>query len=81
MMKKVNSRMYCLKKLKKFLVSADLLMFYNAVISSTNSWVQPVGVGMFQNMIKGGWIKSYIEPVVLLVDRQFPIFVSWESVT
>ena len=29
---------------------------------------QPVGVGMFQNMIKGGWIKSYIEPVVLFVD-------------
>ena len=30
---------------------------------------QPVGVGMFQNMITGGWIKSYIEPVVLLTDR------------
>ena len=36
MMMKVNSRMYCLRKLKKFGVSADLLlMFYNAVIFST----------------------------------------------
>ena len=34
-MKKVNSRMYCLEKLKKFGVSADLLlMLYNAIISS-----------------------------------------------
>ena len=32
---KVNSRMYCLRKLKKVGVIADfLLMFYNAVISS-----------------------------------------------
>ena len=46
-----------------------LLVFYNAVISSTSSFGQPVEVEMFQNMIKGGWIKSYIEPVLLLVDR------------
>ena len=40
LMKKVNSRMYCLKKLKKFGVSADLLlMFYNAVIYSTISFM------------------------------------------
>ena len=44
-----------------------LLMFYNTVTSSILLW-QPVGVAMFQNVIKGGWIKSYIEPVVLLVD-------------
>ena len=38
MMKKVNSRMYCHRKLKKFGVSVDLLlMFCNAVISSTIS--------------------------------------------
>ena len=38
-MKKVNSRMYCLRKLKTFGVSADLLlMFYSAVISSTMSF-------------------------------------------
>ena len=36
---------------------------------------------MFQNTIKGEWIKSYIEPVVFLVDRQLPVFVSRESVT
>ena len=39
MLKKVNSRMYCLRKLKKFGVSADLLlMFYNAGIYSTISF-------------------------------------------
>ena len=38
MMNKVNSRMYCLRKLKKFGVSVDLLlMFYNAVVFSTIS--------------------------------------------
>ena len=49
MMEKLNSRMYCLRKLKKFGVSADLLlMFYNAVLSLLG---QPVGVGIFQNII------------------------------
>ena len=39
LMKLVNSRMYCLRKLKKFGVSADLLLvFYNAVIVSIISW-------------------------------------------
>ena len=38
MMKKVNSRMCCFRKFKRFGVSADLLlMFYNIVISSTFS--------------------------------------------
>ena len=37
-MKKVNSRMCCFRKFKRFGVSADLLlMFYNIVISSTFS--------------------------------------------
>ena len=68
-MKKVNSRMCSFRKFKMFGVRADLLlMFYNIVISSTFSTGAACWVGMFQNMIKGGWIKSYIEPVVLLVD-------------
>ena len=49
----------------KFGISADLLMFYNAAISSSISF----GVGMFQNVDKGGWIKSYIEPVGRQLDN------------
>ena len=38
-MKKVNSGIYCHRKFKKFGISVDfLLMFYNAVISSTISF-------------------------------------------
>ena len=63
-MKKVNSRMYCLRKLG--LSANRLLMFYNAVISSTISF----GAACWGwNVSKqGGWIKPCTEPVVLLVD-------------
>ena len=60
MMRKVNPRMYCLRKLKKFGVRADLLlMFYNAVISSAISFGAVCWGGNVSKHDQGRWIKSY----------------------
>ena len=49
-LKKVNSRMYCMRKLRSFGVNSDMLVtLYNAVICSIIMLVLSVGVGIFQN--------------------------------
>ena len=69
-MKKVNSRMYCLRKLKKFGVSADLLlMFCNAVIASTISF----GAACWGDQ---GRVDKVIHRASHIVDRQLDNFQS-----
>ena len=47
-LKKVNLRMYCMRKPRSFGVNSDMLVtFYNAVICRV--LVLSVGVGIFQN--------------------------------
>ena len=57
-LKEVNTRMYCSRKLKPFGVNSDMLVtFYNAVISyvALLCLVLSVEVEIFQNVIAGGW--------------------------
>ena len=55
-LKKVNSRMYCMGKLRSFGVNSDMLVtFYNAVICSLIMFGLSDGVEIFQNLIEGGW--------------------------
>ena len=49
-LKKVNSRMYCMRKLRSFGVNSDMLVtFYNPVYVVLLCLVLSVGVGIFQN--------------------------------
>ena len=76
MMKKVNSRMYCLGKLKKFGVSADLLViFYNAVISSTISFGAACWGGNVSKHDQGR-VDKVIHRASHIVDRQLDNFQS-----
>ena len=53
-LKKVNMRLYCLRKLRSFGVNSSMLVtFYNAV--ALLCMLLSVGVGMFQNLIEEGW--------------------------
>ena len=55
-LKKVNLRMYCMRKLRSFGVNSDMLVtFYNAVICCLIIFGLFDGVGIFQNLIEGGW--------------------------
>ena len=59
-LKKVNSRMCCMRKLRSFGVNSDMLVtFYHAVMCSIiifDSVCCGSGVvGVFQNYIEGGW--------------------------
>ena len=55
-LKKVNLRMYCMRKLRSFGVNSDMLVtFYNAVICSLIMFGLSDGVEIFQNLIEGGW--------------------------
>ena len=55
-LKKVNLRMYCLRKLRSFGVNSDMVVtFYNAVTCSIIVFGSVCWVGIFQNLIEGGW--------------------------
>ena len=79
-LRKNVSRMYCLRKLKKFGVSADLLIFYNAVISSTISFGAACWGGNVSKYDQGR-VDKVIHRGSCIVGRQLPVFVSRESVT
>ena len=56
-LKKVNSRMYCMRKLRSFRVNSDMLVtFYNAVICSS-SMFGSVCPGGNISKLEGGWKK------------------------
>ena len=77
---KVNYRMYCLRKLKKFGVIADfLLMFYNAVISSTISFEAACWGGNVSKHDQGRVVKAIHRASVIV--GKLPVFVSGESVS
>ena len=55
-LKKVNVRMYCLRKLRSFGVNSDMLVtFYNAVIGSIIVYGSVCCGGNISNLIEGGW--------------------------
>ena len=76
MMMKVNSRMYYLRNFKKFGVSVDLLlMFYNAIISSTFS----IGAACWGRNVKKldkGRVDQVIHRASRIVDRPLDNFQS-----
>ena len=58
-LKEVNTRMYCLRKLRSFGVNSSMLVtFYNAVICSIMVYGFVCWGGILQNLIEGGWKRS-----------------------
>ena len=73
-LKKVNSRMYCMRKLRSFGVNSDMLVtFYNAVICSIIMFGSVCWGGNISKLDRGRLEKIILKKQVMLLESHWTI--------